>query len=99
LRGRKFYVMKQLVSLYQLGWIAVALEVILLLVWIIAVYAGGQKTDPAGKGLAAFYIMLLGAYTVISLILMLFHNKYCTIIVLVMFALPLLITLIGFFRR
>jgi hypothetical protein len=91
--------MKPSISLYQLGWIAVILEIILLLVWIISTYASPQQTDAAGRGLATFYFILLGAYIIISLILMLINNKYCSIIVLVMFALPLLVTIIGFFRR
>jgi hypothetical protein len=91
--------MKQSIGLHQFGWMAVALELILLLVWIIGTYGPGQQTDAAGKGLAAFYMILLGAYIVISAILMLIHNKYCTIVVLTLFALPLLIVVIGFFRR
>ena len=91
--------MKPSISLYQLGWIAVILEIILLLVWIISTYASPQQTDAAGRGLATFYFILLGAYIIISLVLMLINNKYCSIIVLIMFALPLLVTIIGFFRR
>jgi hypothetical protein len=91
--------MKESLSVHQFGWIAVVLEIILLLVWIISTYASPQQTDAAGRGLATFYFILLGAYIAISIILMLVHNKYCSIIVLVMFALPLLVTIIGFFRR
>ena len=91
--------MKESLTIYQFGWIAVVLETILLLIWIIGTYGSPQQTDAAGKGLAVFYFILLGAYILISLILMLIHNKYCSMIVLVMFALPLLVTIIGFFRR
>jgi hypothetical protein len=87
------------ISLQQLGWIAIVLELVLFIIWLIAAFGPGQHTDAAGKGLAAFYIIVFGAYILASIVLLLVNNKYCTVLVLLMFALPLLIAIIGFFRR
>ena len=87
------------INLQQLGWIAIVLELVLFIIWLIAAYGPGQHTDAAGKGLAAFYIIVFGAYILAGIVLLLVNNRYCTMLVLVMFMLPLLVAVIGFFRR
>jgi len=85
-------------TIYKTGWIAIAIEIIILLIWLYNVYGSKNGTDAAGKGLAMVYILALAAYTLIGIILMLINNKYCTIAVIVMAAVPLLVVLYGLFR-
>ncbi|MES1225334.1 MAG: hypothetical protein ABUT20_58175 [Bacteroidota bacterium] len=85
-------------TLYKTGWLAIAIEVVLLLIWINSVYFSKNGTDDAGKGLALVYLLALSAYILTGIILMLVNNRYCTIAVLCMAAIPLLVVIYGLFR-
>ena len=85
-------------TLYKAGWIGVAIEILILLIWLYDIYFSKNGTDAAGKGLAMVYILALAAYILISVILMLVNNRYCTIAVLIMAAIPVLIVIYGLIR-
>ena len=85
-------------SLDKTGWLVIAIEVIVLLIWLYDVYGSRNGTDAAGKGLAMVYILALSAYIVIGMILLLINNKYCTIAVICMAAIPLLLVIYGLIR-
>jgi hypothetical protein len=87
------------ITLYKLGWLAVILELVLLLVWLYSVYGPGKGTDAAGKGLAMIYLLALSGYILISMMLMLFNNRYCTITVLILTLVPLSLVIIGLLRH
>jgi hypothetical protein len=85
--------------LYKTGWIIIALEIVLLLIWIYSAFFSKNGTDAAGRGMATIYLLALGAYIVVGIILMLINNRYCTMIVILMAALPLLIIGYGLVRK
>jgi len=85
-------------TLYKAGWIGVAIEILILLVWLYDIYFSKKGTDAAGKGLAMLYILALAAYILISVILMLVNNRYCTTAVLILAAIPVLVVIYGLIR-
>ena len=85
-------------TMYKAGWLAIALEIIILLLWLYNIFFAKNGTDAAGKGLGQLYVLALAAYIIPGIVLMLINNKYCTIAVLVMAALPLLIVVYGLIR-
>ena len=85
-------------TMYKIGWLAIALEVTILLIWFYNIFFAKNGTDAAGKGLGQLYVLALAAYIIIGIILMLINNKYCTIAVLIMAALPLLVVVYGLIR-
>jgi hypothetical protein len=85
-------------TLNQAGWLSIALEIILLMIWVYSAFFS-KNTDAAGRGYATIYLLALTLYITIGIILMLINNSYCTIAVLVMAALPLLVVVYGIARK
>ena len=85
-------------TMYKIGWLVIALEVTILLIWFCNIFFAKNGTDAAGKGLGQLYVLALAAYIIIGIILMLINNKYCTIAVLIMAALPLIVVVYGLIR-
>lgn len=86
-------------TLTQIGWIGIGLELILFLIWLFFTLFPGSGADPAGKGMAAGFTVALGIYILIGVLLMLCRVKFCTILAILMAALPLLYMLIGTTRH
>jgi len=85
-------------TIYKTGWLAIALEMVIVLTWCYNLYFAKNGTDAAGKGLGGLYVLALTVYVIIGVILMLVNNKYCTIAVLIMAALPLFVVVYGVTR-
>jgi glucan phosphoethanolaminetransferase (alkaline phosphatase superfamily) len=82
-------------NMFAAGWIAIILEILLLLLWVYDVFFSRNETDPAGKGTAIPFLLGLVAYIVVGILLMLVHRNWSTIAVLVMAVLTLGIVIIG----
>lgn len=85
--------------MFTAGWIAIILEILLLLLWVYDVFFSRNGTDPAGKGTAIPFLLALVAYIVVGIVLMLIHRYWSTIVVLVMAVLPLGIVIIGLWKQ
>lgn len=85
-------------TLQLAGWIAVGLEIVLLLCWLYNVYGPNSGVDPAGEGIAQLFLIALSAYLLVSIVLMLRNTKTGTIVVLVMAGIPLILTVYGLWR-
>lgn len=77
------------------GWICIALEAALLLVWVYHIFGPRSGMDPAGKGMAQLFLLGLVAYIAAGIVLMLVDDIRCTIAVLLMGAIPLTLIVIG----
>lgn len=77
------------------GWICIALELILLLIWVYSIFGPRNGTDPAGKGMAQVFLLGLVTYIAAGVILMLIKDIRCTIAVLLMAAIPFTLVIIG----
>ena len=87
--------MKMDFNLASAGWIAIAIEVVILLFWVYSVFGPRSGADAAGKGLEEVFIIGLLAYIGALVILMLVRDIRCTVAVLVMAAVPLTLVIIG----
>ncbi len=85
--------------MFAAGWIAIILEILLLLLWVYAIFFSRNGTDPAGKGTAIPFLLALVAYIVVGILLMLVQRNWSTIIVLVMSVVPLGIVIIGWWKQ
>lgn len=81
------------------GWIAIALEIILLLIWINSIFFTRNGTDAAGRGIAMVFVLLLSAYIGGGVLLMLTHRAWAIVTVLIMAAIPLTIVIIGLVKH
>jgi hypothetical protein len=87
--------MKLEFTIHTAGWLAIVLEVVLLLIWVYSVFGPGNGTDPAGRGMAQVFLLGLLAYIAAGVVLMLVKDVRCTVAVLVMAAVPLTLVVIG----
>ena len=85
-------------TLQHAGWAAVALEGLLLTIWLYNAFGPNAGTDAAGRGIATPFLIALCCYLLVSVVLMLLHTRTCTIIVLVMAGLPLTVVVYGLWR-
>lgn len=81
------------------GKIAIALEVILLLIWAYSIFLKPNGTDPAGQGIAVVFLLGLAAYIAIGVFLLLYGRVWSQVLVLVMAAIPLAIVVIGLMKE
>ena len=81
------------------GWIAILLEIILLITWIYNIFFKPNGTDPAGKGLAIAFVLGLILYIAIGIVLMLVQRTWSIVLVLMMASVPVVIVLIGVSRQ
>lgn len=70
------------------------LEIILFLLWLLP----DKGADAAGKGLAQVFLIGFGIYILITLALMLFNNRACTLVALILATLPIAVGLFGLVR-
>jgi hypothetical protein len=76
----------------------VALEIVVLLIWLFQIWFPGSGADPAGKGLGVVYTLGLGIYVVIGLGFMLIHAPWSMAVVAVLALLPIGVTIYGLIR-
>ena len=81
------------------GWIIVALEIILLLLWINDLFFSRNGTDPAGRGMAMFFLFALVAYVGVGILFMVIARPWSLLSALIMGALPLTIVVIGLVKQ
>lgn len=86
-----------LFTLIQAGYVALGLEILLLLVGIIATM-NNSGNDPAGRGMAQGIIVLYLIYIGIHWLMLLSGNRYCAMAVIAMAAVPFLLMLNGLRR-
>jgi hypothetical protein len=85
--------------MYTAGQIAIALEIILLLVWAYHIFLKPNGTDPAGKGIAMLFLLGLAGYIAGSTVLLLLRKTWSIWLVLIMAAIPLAIVIIGLWKE
>jgi hypothetical protein len=76
----------------------VALEIVVLLIWLFQIWFPGKGADPAGKGLGAVYTLGLTVYVVIGLGFLLIYTPWSMVIAAVMAVLPIGVTIYGLIR-
>lgn len=86
-------------NLFIAGKIAIALELILLLVWAYSIFLKPNGTDPAGKGIAVVFLLCLAGYIAAGILLLLSKRFWPMVLVLVMAAIPLAIVIIGLIKE
>jgi len=86
-------------SLFIAGMVAIALEVILLLIWAYSIFLKPNGTDPAGQGTAIVFLLALAGYIVAGVLLLLSKKFWPMVLVLVMAAIPLGIVIIGLVKE
>lgn len=77
--------------LYTIGKIAIALQIILLLVWAYSLLIRPNGTDPAGEGTAMVLLLGFAGYIAIGILMLLTKRFWPTVLMLVMAAIPLVI--------
>lgn len=77
--------------LYTIGKIAIALQIVLLLVWAYSLLIMPNGTDPAGRGTAMVILLGFAGYIAVGVLLLLTKKLWPQIIVLVMAVIPLTI--------
>jgi hypothetical protein len=81
------------------GWVAIILEIILLMIWVYSIFFRTNGTDPAGKGIAMVFVLGLSAYIAAGILLMITQKTWSVILALVMAGLPLTIVFIGLWKQ
>ena len=81
------------------GWIAIGLEIVLLLIWIYSIFFQPNGTDPAGKGTAMVFVIGLGIYIAGSALLLQMGRTWSVVLALVMAGIPLAIVVIGLWKK
>jgi hypothetical protein len=85
--------------MFTAGWIIIALEIVLLLIWIYNIFLSTKGTDPAGKGVAMVFLIGLIAYIVGGVLLLLLRQTWSVLLVLIMGVIPLGIVIIGLWKE
>jgi hypothetical protein len=85
--------------MYITAWVAIILEIVLLLIWVYSIFFQPNGTDPAGRGMAMVFVIGLCAYIGGGILLLLLQRTWSTVIVLVMACLPLAIVAIGLVKH
>jgi len=80
------------------GWIAIVLEIVLLLIWVYSIFFTNQ-TDPAGQGMAMGFVLALCIYIGVGVLFMWMQKTWSMILVLIMAAIPLSIVVIGLWKE
>ena len=83
-----------LFTLLQAGWVAIGLEILLLLFGIL-MEMNNSGSDPAGRGMAQGFMVVFIIYIGVHILLLLSGNHYCTMAVIGMAALPFLVLVFG----
>ena len=86
-----------LFTLLQAGYIALGLEILLLLVGII-MEMNNSGSDPAGRGMAQGFMVLFMIYIGVHFLMLWSGNWYCAMAVIGMAALPFLAIFYGVIR-
>lgn len=81
------------------GKVAIALQIILLLIWAYSIFLSPNGTDPAGRGIAMVFLLGLVGYIVLGIFFLRLQKKWSLILVLVMAAIPLFIVIIGLIKE
>ncbi|MEI9943330.1 MAG: hypothetical protein WDN26_03845 [Chitinophagaceae bacterium] len=81
------------------GWICIALEILLLLIWVYSIFFTTNGTDPAGRGTATVFVIGLCIYIAASILLLLMGKTWSVVLVLVMAGIPLAIVCIGLGKK
>jgi hypothetical protein len=81
------------------GWTAIALEIVLLLVWVYHIFFSANKTDPAGEGMAMFFLIALGLYIGAGVVLMMLKKNWSMTLALVMALIPLAVVVYGLLKH
>lgn len=81
------------------GWIAIALELLLLLIWIYSIFFKPNGTDPAGRGIAMGFVLALCIYIGVGILFMFLQKTWSMILTLVMAAIPLAVVVIGLWKH
>ena len=76
----------------------VALEIVVLLIWLFQIWFPSSGADPAGKGLGAVYTLGLTVYVIIGLGFMLIHTPWSMVIAAITALLPIGVTVYGLIR-
>ena len=85
--------------LFNAGVVAIALQIILLLIWAYSIFLKPNGTDPAGQGIAMGFLLGLAGYIALAILLLLSRKTWCMVLVLVMAAIPLAIVIIGLVKE
>jgi hypothetical protein len=85
--------------MYTAGWIAIALEIFLLLIWVYHIFLSPNGTDPAGQGTAMVFLLGLIAYIAGGILLLLLRQTWSMVLVLIMAVIPLSIVAIGLWKE
>ncbi|MBX2889500.1 MAG: hypothetical protein KF734_01110 [Saprospiraceae bacterium] len=84
--------------MYQFAWTLIALDVLLVLLWLWSLIFPRSGTDAAGRGLGQAYVLALGIYVALCALMLLLKVKWLTILATILAALPLLVALYGLLR-
>lgn len=85
--------------MYQAAWIAIVLEIILLLIWIYSIFFQVNGTDPAGRGMAMGFVLALAAYIGASIFLLMLQRNWSVALALLMAGIPLVIVVVGLVKK
>jgi len=86
-------------NIHTIGWIAIAMEIILLMIWVYSIFFVKNGTDPAGKGIAMGFLIALCMWVGGGILLLLLQHTWSTVIVLIMAGIPLSIVVIGLIKH
>jgi len=86
-----------LFTLFQAGYTAIGLEILLLLFGIL-MEMNNSGSDPAGRGMAQGFMVVFMIYIGVHVLLLLSGNRYCAMAVIGMAALPFLVLIFGVTR-
>jgi hypothetical protein len=89
---------KSFMSLSDIAWTLIALEILLFFAWLYNLYGPGNGTDPAGRGIGLCFTLALGGYILAGAGLMFLPVGWGVVTVIVMAALPLAIVVIGLIK-
>ena len=81
------------------GWTVIALEILLLIIWVYSIFIKPNGTDPAGKGIAIVFLLGLITYVIVGIVLIGLGKNWSLILALVMGAIPLWIVLVGLWKQ